>query len=115
MVLPHLQTKVTVISATLNGVSGSTNFTVTAATLVSLAISPTNPSIAKGLTQQFTATATYTDNSTQNVTTSSVWSSGTGSVATVSSGGGSEGLALQPIQGQRLLPQLLADRVQIRI
>ena len=28
-----------------------------------------NPSIAKGLTQQFTATGTYTDNSTQNLTT----------------------------------------------
>ena len=33
--------------------------TVTAATLVSIAVTPPNPSIAKGLTQQFTATGTY--------------------------------------------------------
>ena len=38
--------------------------TVTAATLVSIAVTPANPSIAKGTTQQFTATGTYTDSST---------------------------------------------------
>ena len=31
----------------------------------SIAVTPANPSIAKGLTEQFTATGTYTDDSTQ--------------------------------------------------
>jgi hypothetical protein len=37
--------------------------TVTAATLQSIAVTPASPSIAKGLTQQFTATGTYSDSS----------------------------------------------------
>ena len=49
--------------------SPDASLTVTAATLVSIAVTPPSPSIAKGLTQQFTATGTYTDNSTQNLTT----------------------------------------------
>ena len=38
------------------------------ASLVSIAVTPANPSIAKGTTQQFTATGTYSDSSTQNLT-----------------------------------------------
>ena len=52
------------ISATLGGVSGSTVLTVTAAVLQSIAVTPANPSVAKGLTEQFTATGTFSDNST---------------------------------------------------
>ena len=63
------------VTATLDGVSGSTSVTITAATLVSLAVTPVNPTIAKGRVQQLTATGTYTDGSTQNLTTSVTWSS----------------------------------------
>src|SRR5262249_56712675 len=56
------------ISATLSGITGSTVLTVTAAALQSIAVTPANPSVAKGLTQQFTATGTYSDSSTQNLT-----------------------------------------------
>ena len=45
------------ISATLGTVTGTDTLTVTAATLVSIAVTPATPSIAKGLTQQFTARA----------------------------------------------------------
>ena len=57
------------------------------ASLVSIAVTPANPSIAKGATQQFTATGTYSDNSTQNLTSSVTWSSTSTSVATITSGG----------------------------
>ena len=40
----------------------------TAPTLVSLAVTPVNPSVALGLTQQFTATGTYSNGSAQNLT-----------------------------------------------
>ncbi len=47
-----------------------------APTLQSIAVTPANPSIAKGLTQQFIATGTYeADNSTQNLTSQVTWSS----------------------------------------
>ena len=44
------------ISATLDGISGSTVLTVTAPVLQSIAVTPANPSLAKGETEQFTAT-----------------------------------------------------------
>ncbi len=56
------------ITATSGAISGSTSLTVTAATLQSIAVTPANPSIAKGATQQFTATGTYSDGTTQNLT-----------------------------------------------
>jgi len=75
------------VSATKGGVTGSTGLTVTAATLQSIAVTPTNPSIAKGTTKQFTATGTYSDLSTQDLTTQVAWASDTTGVATISSGG----------------------------
>jgi uncharacterized protein YjdB len=86
------------ISASLN-VVGSTTLTVTPAQVVSIAVTPTTPSIAKGLTQQFVATGTYTDQSTQILTTTVLWASDTISVATISNAAGSQGLASTPATG----------------
>ena len=91
------------IGASYNGLSASTTLTVTAATIVSLAVTPTNPSIANGTTQQFTATATFSDNTTQNVTTSATWASSRPSVATVSNAAGSNGLAHGVAVGNTLI------------
>ena len=63
------------------------------ASLVSIAVTPANPSIAKGATQQFTATGTYSDNSTQNLTSSVTWNSSSTSVATITSAGLATGAA----------------------
>jgi hypothetical protein len=82
------------ISASLNGITGSTVLTVTAATLQSIAVTPVNPSIAKGTTQQFAATGTYTDNSTQVLTGSVTWASATTSVATITAAGLATGVGL---------------------
>ena len=72
------------ISATFGLVSGSTVLTVTSATLQSIAVTPANPSIAAGLTQQFTATGTYSDGSHLDLTGSVTWASGTTATATIS-------------------------------
>jgi uncharacterized protein YjdB len=71
---------VNVVSGT---VSASTSVTVTTATLVSLAIAPPNSSMPNNATKQFAATGTFSDNSTQDVTQSVLWSSSTPSVATI--------------------------------
>ncbi len=64
------------ITASLSGVTSPVDvLTVTAATLQSIAVTPANPSIGKGLTQQFTATGTYSDTSTANVTAPVTWNS----------------------------------------
>jgi hypothetical protein len=63
------------------------------ATLVSIAVTPANASIAKGATQQFTATGTYSDSSTQNLTSAVTWSSTSTSVVTITTGGLATGVA----------------------
>ena len=60
---------------------------MTAAALTSIAVAPANPSVAKGLTDQFTATGTYTDGSTANLTNQVTWASATAAVATISTTG----------------------------
>jgi trimeric autotransporter adhesin len=89
----------TTITATLGSISGSTTLTVTPATLVSIAITPTNPSIAKGTGKQFTATGTYSDGTTQNLTTTATWSSSSSGIATISNAAGSQGLATSVAAG----------------
>ncbi len=83
----------TTITAASGGILGSTTLTITGATIVSISVTPTNPSIVLGTTQQFTATGTFSDNTTQNVTGSVLWSSASTSVATISNTAGSNGLA----------------------
>jgi hypothetical protein len=72
--------------ASLSGTGSAPN-------LVSLAVTPAAPSILLGNSQQFTATGTFSDGSTQNLTTSVSWSSSTTSVATISNVSGNQGLA----------------------
>jgi Big-like domain-containing protein len=81
------------ISATHSGVTGSTTLTISSATLVSIEVTPTNPAIALGTTQAFTATGTFTDGSVRDLTAEVAWSSSEASVAAVANAAGSEGLA----------------------
>ena len=67
--------------------------TVTAATLVSIAVTPTAPGIVLGATQQFMATGTYSDSSTQDITASVTWNSSVPATATISNASGTQGLA----------------------
>ncbi|MGA9209493.1 MAG: DUF4082 domain-containing protein, partial [Terriglobales bacterium] len=73
---------------------GSTNYWVdvvyvpsTTAMLNSIAVAPGNPTLQIGQPQQFTATGTYSDNSTKDLTTQVTWTSSITNVATVSSSG----------------------------
>lgn len=81
------------LSATSSGVTGSTTVTVGTGTLVSVAITPANSSVAKGSTQQLTATGTFSDSTTQDVTINSHWSSTVPTVATIANAPVHAGLA----------------------
>jgi uncharacterized protein YjdB len=72
-----------VITAAFGGKTATATLTVTSVTLQSIAVTPAPASASVGGTRQFTATATYSDASTVDVTSSSNWTSGTTSVATV--------------------------------
>ena len=76
------------ITASLSGVTSPIDvLTVTAATLQNIGVTPANPSIAKGLTQQFTATGIYSDGSMTDITGQVTWNSATTTVATISATG----------------------------
>ena len=81
------------ISATSAGITGNTSVTVGPPNLLSIAVSPQNPTVSAGTMQQFTATGTYSDGSTQTLT-GATWSSGTATVATISSTGLATGLTV---------------------
>jgi hypothetical protein len=66
-------------SLTVTGSSG--------ATLTAIQITASSSSVAAGSTLQLTATGTYSDNSTQNLTNTASWQSSNTSLATVSTGG----------------------------
>jgi Tol biopolymer transport system component len=61
--------------------------------LTSIVIAPPSATITIGAMQQFTATGTYSDGSTRNLTSSVTWSSATTSVATITSGGLATGVS----------------------
>ncbi|HTC95773.1 MAG TPA: beta-propeller fold lactonase family protein [Terriglobales bacterium] len=75
------------ITAQYGGFNPSTVLTIGPPVLVSIAVTPNNPGVALGLTQQFTATGTLTDNTTQDLTSTATWSSTTTSVATINTTG----------------------------
>ena len=89
----------TTITAAFGGVSASSALTVNPVVLVSITVTPTNPSIVRGTNQQFTANGTYSDNSTQDLTTEVTWNSANASVATISNMAGSNGLAASAAAG----------------
>ncbi len=86
-------TKFDVVVTNPYGSATSTAATLTVnpvATLQSIAVTPPGPSVAVGKTQQFTATGTYSDSSTKDITTTVTWASSNTGFATI---GASTGLA----------------------
>lgn len=83
------------ITATLSGVSGKASVAVASSTppptLSSIAVTPASVSIKVGATQQFTATGTYSDGTTANITTAVTWTSSSAAVATINAAGSATG------------------------
>lgn len=75
------------VSATYERVTGIASVTVGAAQLVSLVVIPNSSSLPIGDSTQFTATGTFSDGSTQNLTQSATWSSSASNIANVNATG----------------------------
>jgi trimeric autotransporter adhesin len=77
------------ITATSGTVNGTASLTVSSNTITSITISPANPSISLsgGQTEQFTATATFSDGTIGDITTTSTWTSSNTSVAIINATG----------------------------
>lgn len=89
-----------VITAASGTLSGSTTLTVTPAVLTSLAIAPVNPTVQAGATSQLAVTASYSDLSTVNVSTSTAYASSNPAVASV---GASSGLVTGVAAGSAVM------------
>jgi hypothetical protein len=73
------------ITAARGPLKVSARLTVSSATLNAITVTPNNPSVVQGSSLQFSAIATYSDNSQHDLTDSVTWSSGTPAVAAISS------------------------------
>ena len=87
----------TTVTANYQGASGTSVLTVSTAKLKSIAITPSPLSVVIGGHQQLTATGTWDDNSTRDITNNVTWLSSSGdaggdTIATVSNAAGSRGL-----------------------
>ena len=88
VVSPAATTTYTAVASGAKGkASAATTVTVTPKTLTAISVTPSSDSLAVGGTEQFTATATYSDNSQANVTTTATWAVANTAVATVTSAG----------------------------
>jgi len=97
------------ITAALGSVSGAATVTVTPATVVSIAVNPISVTIAAGQSQAFTATATLTDGTTADVTTSVHWSIADPTLATIGNTGVGTGLLTALVAGNSTVQAALGS------
>jgi hypothetical protein len=82
------------ISANMTGIYSS-NITLTVKALASIAVTPNPPpDLSVGFNRQFTAIGTYTDSSTENLTTTATWATSNNSAVTISSTGLATGIVV---------------------
>ena len=79
--------------------------------LVSIAVSPSTATVPEGVSIPFTATGTFQDTSTQNLTTNVTWAAGQASVASISNALGSQGFATGVAPGQTSITAVFAGVV----
>lgn len=78
---------VTISGSYGNLAAATTTLTVSNATIQSIAVTPASPTVILGALQQFAAIGTFSDGSTQDITTISEWSSSAPGVAVVNQSG----------------------------
>jgi hypothetical protein len=97
---------VTVTYSAVGAITLSCILPAIAPTLTSISISPMNPSIVVGNTEQFAATGTYSDGYTQVITNAVTWSSSNTATATI---GASTGLATTTAIGSTTITATLGS------
>ena len=83
----------TMVSASLSGIS-SNAATISVVALTSISVTPSSVSVSVGGAEQFTATASYSNGTQGNVTSSASWSVSQASVAHITSSGVATGISV---------------------
>jgi hypothetical protein len=99
----------TTISATYQGVTGSTTLTVTPAVVTAIQVTPFFPSVPVGSSIQFQATAIMSDQTTFDVTGAATWTSSDTAVAQIGTGPGERGRARALAPGQTTITATLGQ------
>jgi hypothetical protein len=81
------------ISATFGAASDTSLLTVVPAALQSIALTPANPTLPLGMSQQLTAIGSYDNGATVDLTAQATWTSASPAFVAVSNASGSQGLA----------------------
>lgn len=76
------------ISASLSGVTGTATLTVSKAALSSIEVKTGSATVPAGISANFTATGTFADGTTEDITNSVVWASANTDVATINASTG---------------------------
>jgi uncharacterized protein YjdB len=84
--LSSLKSGAITVSASKDSITGKMNVTVNSAVLSSISVTG-GATVSSGATEQLTATGVFSDNSTQNLTSTVIWSTSDSTVAGVSGGG----------------------------
>ncbi len=103
----------TTLGVTWGGKAATSQVTVVAKRLTSIAVTPAYSVIVVGGTQQLTATGTYSDGSTLDVTASAQWTSEYPDGATVDSGGQVTGMGA--FQGNGIVARMGAVSARSRV
>ena len=98
---------ITTVTAASDGIVGTRVLGV--ASLVSTAVSPENPTIAIGATQQFTAMGKYSNGNLQDLTTSVTWNSSNTGIATISNTSGLNGKSSSVNNGTTTITASVCD------
>ena len=96
------------ITAQEGAISGAANLLVEGATLISIAVSPQNSTVAAGFQTGFNAIGTFSNGDTQDLTLFVTWTSSSPGVATISNGQASAGIATGVSQGSTKISALFA-------
>src|ERR1700722_9237826 len=86
------------VSADYQGITGNTSVTIGAAALTSLAVSTTQSSLPLGESESLTATASFSDGTTRNLSASVTWTVSLPTVARIDAKGELTGLAQGAVQ-----------------
>ncbi len=86
------------VSAADQGITGNTSITIGAASLMSLAVSATQSSLPLGESELLTATASFSDGTTRNMSSSVTWKASPSTVARIDAQGELTGLAQGAVQ-----------------
>jgi len=92
-------TTVVTVTTEDQGFTGNCTITVTEAELVSLSISPKDTSIEIGETLEFHVLGTYTDSTTNDLTSNVMWFSSNNEIASISNVEGSKGIVTALAEG----------------